>query len=206
MGNSKSRHAAGGHSKSRSKHSKFQSGSSNILNNNSHNDNNDRRGRASKYTSSNHSNPQAPLPNDSGHYSIHGFTAPSSSPLDRPETPVGLSSGLGGGMGTGPIGLAWNHPNLSSPGRLDQHKTSFESNQFQYGSKMNNHPFVSGPNNPPASMAGAGASVVPANGHPIHNPGSRGTMQLDENGGQYSGSIINNNNINSSVRHSSIKG
>ncbi|KAI7828908.1 hypothetical protein BC939DRAFT_37646 [Gamsiella multidivaricata] len=115
MGNSKSRPAG---TKSRGKHSKLPGS-----------------GRSSKQS---HANQQQPLPNDSGHYSIHGFMASSSSPIDRPETPVG---GGGPGSGTGLPGvvgsLPWNHPNMSSPGRLDQQeKTSDSSLHFQYSSKV----------------------------------------------------------------------
>ncbi|KAI8346252.1 hypothetical protein B0O80DRAFT_246728 [Mortierella sp. GBAus27b] len=76
MGNSKSRHAGGSHSKSRSKHSRFQSGGGSSTGH--------ERIRASKHGYGGH---QQPLPNDSGHYSIHGCMPPSSPPGDRPETP-----------------------------------------------------------------------------------------------------------------------
>ncbi|KAF9108160.1 hypothetical protein BGX27_008435, partial [Mortierella sp. AM989] len=126
MGNTKSRQAGGAQSKSRSKHTKLQSGGSS-------NSNGQDRRRSNKNKNKN----QAPLPNDSGHYSIHGFMASSPSPIDRTDTPV-----LGAKDGGGPGGknLAWNHPNFSSPGRLDQQKkTSDSSLHFQYGSRGKNN-------------------------------------------------------------------
>ncbi|KAI1294573.1 hypothetical protein EDD11_008104 [Mortierella claussenii] len=60
------------------------------------------------------------VPNDSGHYSVHGSVAP----MKRPEF-------LGGSF----------HTNMSSPGRLDQQKKSSDSSlQLQYGSRVKRAP------------------------------------------------------------------
>ncbi|KAF9938925.1 hypothetical protein BGZ67_010189 [Mortierella alpina] len=121
MGNTKSRHNPGGggtatlsgpgtsgQSKSRSRHNKFHSGSSIGF---------VKPGRRNQQ--------QQPLPNDSGHYSIHGFMGSPSSPVDRPETPLSAEHLAPSAA------FAWNHPNLSSPGRLDQHQSTSESNLHQ---------------------------------------------------------------------------
>ncbi|KAG0208842.1 hypothetical protein BGX28_000317 [Mortierella sp. GBA30] len=127
MGNTKSRHNPGGGTaalsgpgqKSRSRHSRFHSGSS----------------IGFVKSSKRHQQQEQTLPNDSGHYSIHEFMSPSS-PLDRPETPTS-GDRLGAAGAQAPF--AWNHPNLSSPGRLDQQQhhqrqtsTSESSPHFQY--------------------------------------------------------------------------
>ncbi|KAG0300768.1 hypothetical protein BGZ98_008911 [Dissophora globulifera] len=110
MGNSKSRLSGGTHPKTRSRHSRFQSSGSNT---------------------------DQPLPNDSGHYSDHGVMV-SSSPFDHAGSPLGPSGLAHGAMGSA-AGLAWNHPNLSSPGRLDQQKKTSESSlHFKYGSRAQN--------------------------------------------------------------------
>ena len=168
MGNSKSRpsHQDGFRSKAASsrstKHSKFLS----ITGHHPHstNDRVKAASRSSKYYQQN----QPPLPNDSGHYSVHGFmtSAAPSSPVDNStETggPFGSGSrtgGPGGGSGAAiksgggaggrggsgkangggngdgaEAGSRWSyHPNLSSPGRLDQQKKASDSSlHFQYG-------------------------------------------------------------------------
>ncbi|KAF9180946.1 hypothetical protein BGZ51_005782 [Haplosporangium sp. Z 767] len=117
MGNNKSRqahYAAGNQPKSRGKNS------------------NTRTGQDRKRLQDN----QQPLLNDSGHYSAHGFTAVPISPRDRSETPMGGGTDPAG-AGTG---LAWNHPNFSSPGRLDQPKRDSDSNlQFKNGLNAPQH-------------------------------------------------------------------
>ncbi|KAF9135056.1 hypothetical protein BGW39_004932 [Mortierella sp. 14UC] len=97
---------------------------------------------------------QSPLLNDSGHYSIHGFMASPSSPIDRSDTPTmnGPSGGGGGGLG-------WNHPNLSSPSRLDQTKKTSDSSlhlQFQHGTRNNNNGKATTSGHPSGPSAGAG--------------------------------------------------
>ncbi|GJJ73251.1 hypothetical protein EMPS_05609 [Entomortierella parvispora] len=174
MGNSKSRpsHQDGYRSKAvssrSSKHSKFLS----ITGHHSANDRVKPASRSSKYYQQN----QQPLPNDSGHYSVHGFmtSATPGSPIDNSTDTGGAfgsgsrTGGAGGGHGaaaaarggdgggrggSGKVngggggaggngdgadaagGSRWSyHPNLSSPGRLDQQKKSSDSSlHFQYG-------------------------------------------------------------------------
>ncbi|KAK3824408.1 MAG: hypothetical protein JOS17DRAFT_265601 [Linnemannia elongata] len=124
------------------------------------------RVRASKYMNASSSSrqhqqyhnqqQQSPLLNDSGHYSIHGFMASPSSPIDRSDTPT---------MNTPGGGLGWNHPNLSSPGRLDQTKKPSDSSlhyQFQNGTRNNNHNGNSkgiGNGHPSGPSAGAGGGA-----------------------------------------------
>ncbi|KAG0046163.1 hypothetical protein BGZ89_005381 [Linnemannia elongata] len=125
------------------------------------------RVRASKYinTSSsssrqqqqyNNQQQQSPLLNDSGHYSIHGFLASPSSPIDRSDTAT--LNAPGGGLG-------WNHPNLSSPGRLDQTKKPSDSSlhyQFQNGTRNNINSGNSkgaGSGHPSGPSAGAGGGT-----------------------------------------------
>ncbi|KAF9198968.1 hypothetical protein BGZ49_000082 [Haplosporangium sp. Z 27] len=192
MGNAKSRHAGGTQSKSRSKHSKLQSGGSSNSNSNSQ----DRRVHSGKNKN------QVTLLNDSGHYSVHGFAVSPPSPIDRAETPVGITR----------ADLAWNHPNLSSPGRLDQQNNVSDSSlHYQYGSNTQN-------NNTNNGNLYHSPHVLEAVGVRASGTGSRTTMMLgvspgEENvSGAYGGggynqtqalnsNYINNNNNNNTIHN-----
>ncbi|KAG0256915.1 hypothetical protein BG011_004246 [Mortierella polycephala] len=159
MGNNKSRqahYAAGSQSKSRGKNS------------------NTRTGQDRKRLQDN----QQPLLNDSGHYSVHGFTAAPISPRDCSETPVGGGTGPAG-AGTG---LAWNHPNFSSPGRLDQPKRDSDSSlQIKNGLKAGSGVRPSGTASRTTMMQGV-------------SPGDDGTYGYGQQTMQLNGSHDHNGN------------
>lgn len=120
---------------------------------------------------------------------------PSSSPVDRAETPVGGgvlvgqhghrngngvggggggvggaggTSGAGGG-GSGGGGFSWNHPNFSSPGRLDQPTETVDSTlQYPYGTRMQKMPSTTIPLAQAAAVAAATATGM--SGAPITAP------------------------------------
>ncbi|KFH65781.1 hypothetical protein MVEG_07884 [Podila verticillata NRRL 6337] len=152
MGNAKSRHAhQNGHPNRKQPSNKRASSSHIQVNTTTGSSFFSKKNNNNNYQNSASASPQ---PNDSGHYSIHGFMA---SNTKRSETPGHTQGGVNAGdddslLGSVPGGLVGArlsyHPNLSSPGRLDQQKkTSDSSLHFQYGSRLKRDPYSNSSNN-----------------------------------------------------------
>ncbi|KAF9087177.1 hypothetical protein BGX23_008304 [Mortierella sp. AD031] len=151
---------------------------------------------------------QSPLLNDSGHYSIHGFMASPSSPVEQSETPT--MNGGGGGLGVGGGGgLGWNHLNLSSPGRLDQTKKPSDSSlhlQFQHGTRAKGT--TGYPSGTPAGGAAAAGGRLSAAGNRMSGTMPRTAGQGHDGVNEGYGYDNSNypNNINSYNNNSNMAG
>lgn len=175
MGNSKSRHSNGPSASSHHRHSNKYSSS--LLpprdSSSTHN-----------FAPSSGTFPgQQPLPNDSGHYSMHGSIMNIPPPPSRAE--------FGGG--------AYHSNNLSSPGRLDQQKKSSDSSlQQQYGTRIKRATGngISNNNNNGTTMGtvgsggGRGSGILSSNGHMNGSGSNHNTSTLNQHsftpGGQVS--------------------
>ncbi|KAG0336678.1 hypothetical protein BG000_006281 [Podila horticola] len=192
MGNAKSRHAQQNGQPNRKQPSNKRASSSHLQVNTT---------SSSRFSKKNHNNnyqnsaSASPQPNDSGHYSIHGFMA--SNPK-RSETPGGHTQGVANGagdddslLGSAPGGLVGArlsyHPNLSSPGRLDQQKKASDSSlHYQYGSRIKRDPYNRDSNGIENLTSGAtGGNSNPANGTNGHVRASRMFLVEDDSTPHY---------------------
>lgn len=192
MGNAKSRHAHQNGQPNRKQPSNKRASSSHLQVNTT---------SSSRFSKKNHNNnyqnsaSASPQPNDSGHYSIHGFMA--SNPK-RSETPGGHTQGVANGagdddslLGSAPGGLVGArlsyHPNLSSPGRLDQQKKASDSSlHYQYGSRIKRDPYNRDSNGIENLTSGAtGGNSNPANGTNGHVRASRMFLVEDDSTPHY---------------------
>lgn len=186
MGNAKSRHAhQNGHPNRKQPSNKRASASHLQVNTTTGSS------RFSKKNNSNSNNYQnsasaSPQPNDSGHYSIHGFMA---SNTKRSETPGHAQGGVNGDddslLGSVPGGVGARlsyHPNLSSPGRLDQQKKASDSSlHFQYGSRLKRDPYNNKDSNGINEGSGLKSSgATGGNSNPINGTHSRASRMFVE--------------------------
>ncbi|KAF9333500.1 hypothetical protein BG006_003512 [Podila minutissima] len=198
MGNAKSRHAHQNGQPNRKQPSNKRASSSHLqVNTTSSSRFSKKNNHKNNYQNSASASPQ---PNDSGHYSIHGFMAPNPK---RSETPGGHAQGGANGvgdddslLGSAPGGLVGvrlsYHPNLSSPGRLDQQKKASDSSlHYQYGSRIKRDPYNKDSNGIENYTSG---NSNPTNGTNGHGRASR--MFLAEDDSTHYNNNNNNNNNN----------
>jgi len=177
MGNSKSRHSNGPSTASHHRHSSKHSSSLLPPRDSSSTQN---------FAPSSVTFPgQQPLPNDSGHYSMHG------SIMSIPPPPSRAEFG----------GAAYHTNNLSSPGRLDQQKKSSDSSlQLQYGTRIKRATGNgnSGNNNNGTTMGtvgsggGRGSGILSSNGLMNGSGSNHNTSTLNHHSFNPGGQVSSN--------------